>query len=70
MNFKMFAAGAAALLMEWLIEQPQIQGITCSQVRNIILFGTNQRSDMDYPNREWGYGTMDIYQSLNRLREL
>lgn len=64
------AAGAAALLMEWLIEQPQIQGITCSQVRNIILFGTNQRSDMDYPNREWGYGTMDIYQSLNRLREL
>ncbi|MGN1167001.1 MAG: S8 family peptidase [Lachnospiraceae bacterium] len=64
------AAGGAALLVEWLIKQPQIQGITCSQVRNIILFGTNQRSDMEYPNRQWGYGTMDIYQSLNRLREL
>ena len=64
------AAGAAALIMGWLIDQPQIQGVTCSQVRNIILLGTNQRSDMEYPNREWGYGTMDIYQSLNRLREL
>lgn len=64
------AAGAAALIMGWLTDQPQIQGVTCSQVRNIILLGTNQRSDMKYPNREWGYGTMDIYQSLNRLREL
>ena len=64
------AAGGAALLMEWLIGQPQIQGITNSQIRNMILFGTNKRGDMEYPNREWGYGTMDIYQSLERLREL
>ena len=64
------AAGSAALIMEWLGKQPAVRGITCSQVRNIILFGTNQREDMDYPNKEWGYGTIDIYQSLNRLREL
>lgn len=64
------AAGGAALLMEWLSEQPQIQGITNSQIRNILLFGTDKRNDMEYPNRELGYGTMDIYQSLNRLREL
>lgn len=64
------AAGAVALIMEWLVKQPNVRGITCNQVRNIILFGTNQRDDMDYPNREWGYGTIDIYQSLNRLREL
>lgn len=63
-------AGAVALLMEWLSKQPTIRGITCSQIRNIILFGTNQRENMTYPNREWGYGTIDIYQSLNRLREL
>ncbi len=63
-------AGASALIMEWLGKQPAVRGITCNQVRNIILFGTNQRKDMDYPNKEWGYGTIDIYQSLNRLREL
>lgn len=63
-------AGAAALIMEWLIKQPMVQGITCSQIRNVILFGVRQREDMEFPNREWGYGTMDVYQSLNRLREL
>lgn len=63
-------AGAAALIMEWLGKQSAVRGITCNQVRNIILFGTNRREDMDYPNKEWGYGTIDIYQSLNRLREL
>lgn len=63
-------AGAVALLMEWFVKQPTVRGVTCSQIRNIILFGTNQRENMAYPNREWGYGTIDIYQSLNRLREL
>ncbi len=63
-------AGTVALLMEWFLKQPTVRGVTCSQIRNIILFGTNQRENMTYPNREWGYGTIDIYQSLNRLREL
>ena len=63
-------AGAVALLMEWFVKQPTVRGVTCSQIRNIILFGTNQRENMTYPNREWGYGTIDIYQSINRLREL
>lgn len=63
-------AGACALVMEWLLNQPAVRGITCSQVRNIILFGTDRREDMEFPNRIWGYGTMNIYQSLNRLREL
>lgn len=63
-------AGATALLMEWFLNQPSVRGVTCSRIRNIILFGTDQRENMTYPNREWGYGTIDIYQSLNRLREL
>lgn len=64
------ATGATALLMEWLNKQPGIKGVTCNKVRSIILFGTGQREDMQYPNREWGYGTIDIYQSLNVLRGL
>ena len=63
-------AGASALIMEWLIEQPNTIGITTSQIKNIIMLGTNQEVLPEYPNREWGYGTMDIYQSLDRLRSL
>ena len=65
-----FASGACALVMQWLSNLPQVNGVTSSQVKNIIVIGTNQRNNVEYPNREWGYGTMDLFQSLNRLREI
>ncbi len=64
------AAGGCALVMEWLLRQPYLIGTTTSQVRNVIILGANQGVLPEYPNREWGYGTMDIYQSLDRLRSL
>ena len=64
------AAGASALLMEWLRAQPDTLGVTSVQIRNIIVLGAGQREFMEYPNREWGYGTLNVYQSLDRLRQL
>ena len=64
------AAGASALILEWLKGQPASRGATTSQVANIIILGTNQETLPEFPNKEWGYGTMDIYQSLDRLRRL
>ncbi len=64
------AAGACALVLEWLMRQPYLIGTTTSQVRNVIILGANQGVLPEYPNREWGYGTIDIYQSLDRLRSL
>ena len=56
--------------MEWLRAQPDTQGVTSVQIRNIIVLGAGQREFMEYPNREWGYGTLNVYQSLDRLRQL
>lgn len=64
------SAGACALILEWLKKQPELRGVTTSQVANILLLGANRGVLPDYPNREWGYGTLDIYQSLDRLRSL
>lgn len=64
------AAGASALLMEWLKEQPGVGGINSIQIRNTIILGAGKRDFMEYPNREWGYGTLNVYQSLDRLRQL
>lgn len=63
-------AGASALIIEWLLQQMENAGVTTSEVKNIIILGTNQGTLPEYPNREWGYGTMDIFQSLDRLRSL
>lgn len=64
------AAGASALLMEWVIRQTGSRGVNSSQIRNIILLGAEQRPGAENPNREWGYGTMNLYRSLDILRQL
>lgn len=63
-------AGACAMIMEWLLDQPILAGITTSQVANIIILGAEQSTFSEFPNRQWGYGTMDLYRSLDRLRRL
>ena len=64
------AAGAAALIMEWLIERPESRTVSTSQVANIMILGADQTNLPEFPNREWGYGTLNVYQSLDRLRQL
>ena len=64
------AAGAVALMMQWLKELPRMYGVNGIQIKNMIILGANQREQMEYPNREWGYGTLNLYQILNVLREL
>ncbi|MCI8667111.1 MAG: S8 family peptidase [Dorea sp.] len=64
------AAGAAALLMEWVLNDTEAWGVNSSQIRNIILLGAEQRPGMESPNREWGYGAMNLYRSLDILRQL
>lgn len=64
------AAGAVALLLEWITQQPGARGVSASQIRTIIVLGANRQPQAEYPNEEWGYGTMDLYRSLDTLRQL
>lgn len=63
-------AGAVALLLEWIMQQPGARGVSASQIRTIIALGANRQPQAEYPNEEWGYGTMDLYRSLDTLRQL
>lgn len=63
-------AGAGALIMEWLYQQSQTRIVSTSQVANIMILGARQEVLPEFPNRKWGYGTLDVYQSLDRLRRL
>ena len=64
------AAGAAALIIEWLLKRPESLTVSTSQVANIMILGAGQETLSEFPNKEWGYGTLDVYQSLDRLRRL
>lgn len=64
-------AGAAALLMEWILgKQQDSYGVGSSELRNLFVLGADQKPFLEYPNRQWGYGTLDLYQTLNKLTQL
>ena len=63
-------AGAAALLMEWILYYTGSRGADTLQLKNLLILGARQRPGEAYPNREWGYGTLDLYRTLDRLRQI
>lgn len=63
-------AGAAALLMEWILGYTGSRGVDTLQLKNLLILGARKRPDEAYPNREWGYGMLDLYRTLERLRQI
>lgn len=57
-------AGAAALLMEGGLRRDPPRFFTTAEIRSLFLRGTRRSSIYTYPNREWGYGTMNIYDTF------
>ena len=55
-------AGASALIMEWGMNQTPSRIFNNTEMKNLLIRGANRRGDNLYPNREWGYGTLDVYQ--------
>lgn len=56
------AAGVELLLMEY---HPTYTGV---QMKNYLIRGA-KRDDREYPNTEFGWGKIDIYQTFERMRE-
>lgn len=64
------ATGASALLLEWAIGRAYDPSINSVNIKNYILRGARREEGRSYPNREWGYGELDVYEALNKLRVL
>ncbi len=54
-------AGATALFAESGIRQEVPRYFTANEIKSLFLRGTKRSSSILYPNREWGYGTMNVY---------
>lgn len=61
-------AGCAALILQWgnvLGREPLITGVS---VRNYLIRGARRSGNITYPNRQWGYGEIDVYNTFLALR--
>lgn len=62
-------AGAVADLFTWGIVRGNNTAMSDASVRAYLIRGANRNPAYTYPNREWGYGTLDLYQTFLRIRE-
>lgn len=63
-------AGAAALMLEWLIYIEKAPGVDSLQLKSLLILGTIRPKTMEYPNREWGYGQLNLYNTFETMRQL
>lgn len=63
-------AGACALLLQWGVREGNDPAMGTYQIRAYLIRGCLRRADMEYPNNQWGYGTIQLMQTFHLMREL
>ena len=61
------ASGATALLIQWGMERTQIRYFTTQELKSYLIRGALRDPALVYPNREWGYGTLNLYNTFLTL---
>ncbi len=62
------AAGIAALVLEWGVVQGNLPNMDTVVIKNFLIRGARRSSNLSYPNRDWGYGIIDLFNTYNMLR--
>ena len=62
-------AGAVACLFSWGFTQGNDMTLTSISVKSILIRGADRKEAFRYPNRQWGYGTLNLYRSFLLMRE-
>ncbi len=61
-------AGSVALLLEWILNQMDFPGIDSFQIQSILILGAIRTPPRKFPNREWGYGQLNLFNTFNEIR--
>ena len=61
-------AGVAALLFEWAIVRGNQPLLNTLDMKILMIRGARRQMDLAYPNRDWGYGILDVYNIFDSLR--
>ena len=64
-----FCAGAAANLLAWARANNNCLALNTSAAKSYLIRGAERKPLFQYPNREWGYGQLNLYNAFIQLRE-
>lgn len=63
-------AGAGALMLEWTGVQRNDIAATTVNIKNYFIRGAVRDESREYPNREWGWGQLDLYKTFENFRNV
>jgi len=61
-------AGACALMLQWGIIDGNEVALTSSRIQANLIRGCIRDTTLEYPNTQWGYGRLNLYNALNIIR--
>lgn len=61
-------AGGVAQFMQWAVVEGNSPLAETGEVRNYFIKGATRMPGLTYPNREWGYGMLNVLGVFERLR--
>ncbi len=62
-------AGASALMFQWAIPQGNAPVMTGNRLRTVLIRACTRDTTREYPNPQWGYGTLNLIEAFNLFRE-
>lgn len=62
-----YMSGISAILLEWGIVKGNDRSMNTHQIKKYLIRGVKRSPGLNYPNREWGYGMVNIYGTFESL---
>lgn len=59
--------GAVAQFMQWAVVEQNNSVVESQEIKNYLIRGASRSADMTYPNREWGYGRLNMVGTFDAL---
>lgn len=63
-------AGAVAQFLQWAVVEQNNQFVESREIKSYLIRGADRSANTTYPNREWGYGRLDISGVFQTISEI
>ncbi len=62
--------GAGAMMLEWTGVRRNDISATTANIKNYLIRGAVRSEFVEFPNKEWGWGQLDLYKTFENLRNV
>ena len=53
--------------MQWAVVEGNNRAVAGREIKNYFIRGASRSFDVTYPNREWGYGRLNVVGAFDAL---